>query len=608
MIPGFKVKMLSGALVLAMGVLLTGCGGDDSSVSTTTPTSTILSGTAAGGAAIIGSVTVKDSAGAEKSGLIDTSGHYAIDVSGMKAPFVLRADGKVGDTRVTYYSAATTTGNINITQFTDLIVANIANQLAETFFANFSSEAGKLTGDALNTAETALQAKLQPVLSALGLDASIDLLRASFSADHTGLDAALDLVHINYDGNTASLVNTLNDVVLGTDIVTTNVDDSSVIDSSTISPTTIQTAVAAATDIGIWFKNFTALFATGVPSEAQLSASGLFDTSAHFMDMGQSYDQFAGEVTTDSELVGVTFTNTAITFMNPEQTIARVSAQLNTKDGYTETFDFQLEKQLDGTWKYVGDQRIADIEFAALAANYINLANGASSGMYSGLHLSIHVEDYNAKANLTTTDTLEPIAYAVVTGPGLPTAGVKMIQQSQLAYLIVEGTGNQVPDCNYQNTIVAACVTIADTVDNGAYTVRLFSTSHAALNGSGYVVKLDSLKPLASSDLSSSMFQTITSMTVNGIALTDLSQFTSTDTTLGVTWTLPAGMTSEYLKVYGWSSSSGAEIASLGEDLTKAQTHASLALGDTSSATGAGLWLSGNDPHGREFVVSGYYR
>lgn len=606
MIPGFKVKMLSGALVLAMGVLLTGCGGDDSSVSTTTPTSTILSGTAAGGAAIIGSVTVKDSAGAEKSGLIDTSGHYAIDVSGMKAPFVLRADGKVGDTRVTYYSAATTTGNINITQFTDLIVANIANQLAETFFANFSSEAGKLTGDALSTAETALQAKLQPVLSALGLDASIDLLRASFSADHTGLDAALDLVHINYDGNTASLVNTLNDVVLGTDIVTTNADDSSVIDSSKISSTTIQTAVAAATDISTWLKNFTALFATGMPSEAQLSASGLLDTSAHFMDMGQSYDQFSGEVITMGDLVGMAITNSAITFTNPEQTIARVSTQMNLKDGSTETWDFQLEKQWDGTWKYVGDQRIADIEFEALAVNNVNLANGASS-MYSGLHLWLDAEDYNANANLNTTDTLEPIAYAVVTGPGLPTAGVKMIQQSQNAYFTVEGNnwGNQVPDCNYQNTIAAACVTIADTVDNGAYTVRLFSASHAALNGSGYVVKLDSPKPLASSDLSSSMFQTITSMTVNGIALTDLSQFISTDTTLGVTWTLPAGMTNEYIKASGWSS--GVRTVSVGEDLTEAQTHASLALGATSSATSAGLWLSGHDPHGRMFAVSGYY-
>jgi hypothetical protein len=50
---------------------------------------------------------------------------------------------------------------------------------------------GGLTATELNAAEDLLQQRLQPVLSALGVSASIDLLRTAFDTDHEGLDAAL---------------------------------------------------------------------------------------------------------------------------------------------------------------------------------------------------------------------------------------------------------------------------------------------------------------------------------------------------------------------------------------------------------------------------------
>lgn len=597
---GLKKKLLSTAMVLAMGGMLGGCndGGDDVTSLPTTDTttaSTTLTGTAAGGAAIIGTVTVKDSTGKEKSSLIDSNGRYSVDVSDMAAPFVMRADGQVGDTRVTYYSAATSAGNVNISQFTDLIVANVANQLAESFYASFS---GNLDGAALDAAENALQAKLQPVLAALGLDASIDLLRASFAADHTGLDAALDVVRIDYTGDTATLVNTLNDAVLGTDDVTIDADDSTAI--SGVDAASIQQAVAAAGDIDTWFKNFTALVATSLPSIDQLTASGLIDTTSNFMDRGLSYDEFATELSLDSEVIGIAASNTAITYLNPEQTKASVRVLFTFKNGFVEVNDFQLWKQ-NGVWKFVGDQRMGEFDVEALAFHSVDLATKTSTSMFSGLKLWVDAESHNAKANTDPADAVLPIASVVVKGPGLPATGVTMSQPAGSAYFTVDGgsTGNQLPDCA---VAVSPCVTIAGTVDNGVYTVQLFDANKNLLNGSGYEVRMPSSKPLASADLTAAMFPTITSVTVNGIALTSLTQLATPDTTLGVAWTLPSGSTSGYLNAQAWTDFGSKDI---GEDLLPTQTSASLALGNTSGMTftSAGIWLSTFDAQGRVFAV-----
>jgi hypothetical protein len=133
----FKKIALSTAIV---GMFLTGCGGGGGGganpVAATTAT---LSGTVAGGAAVIGTVVVTDSLGATKGGSIEANGHYSVDVTGMTGPFMLKAAGTVGNTSVTYYSAATSSdvnGTVNVTPFTNLIVSNIAAQLAENYFAS----------------------------------------------------------------------------------------------------------------------------------------------------------------------------------------------------------------------------------------------------------------------------------------------------------------------------------------------------------------------------------------------------------------------------------------------------------------------------------------
>ena len=192
-----------------------------------------ISGTAAGGAAITGTVTIEDSTGVTRTATIGSGGTYSIDVEGLTAPFLLRAQGSAPNgTGVTYYSAALAEdvdGTVNITPLTNLITSNALGTLAADVF-NSGGFADALTPEQLEAAEAALQAKLAEVLAALGLPATIDLRNAPFDTDHTGVDALLDLIKVSISGSTAFLTNLLDNSVIGQDDLSTNDDDATPVD------------------------------------------------------------------------------------------------------------------------------------------------------------------------------------------------------------------------------------------------------------------------------------------------------------------------------------------------------------------------------------------
>jgi len=308
---GFFLKTIS---VLALGVFaLSACGGGGSS--TGTGTGTTISGTAAAGAPIIGSVTIKDSTtptAQTKTVPIAADGKYTVDVTELKAPYMVRADGYVGGNEYHLYSAGTTAdvgGTINITPLTDLIVANIAGSIARTYFdgGNFST----LTEAQLTEQSDALKAKLLPILQAVGVSGSIDLLRASFNTDHTGLDAVLDVVRVTTD--TTTNVATITNIVTQQQM-TSNINTGTY--TGALDNTAgVGTAVTDIQAISAGFKQFSDLFATGVPSETNPTLLSLFD-NATFLQEGQNLASFLSEVTTDPNMIGISFTNISIQSMD----------------------------------------------------------------------------------------------------------------------------------------------------------------------------------------------------------------------------------------------------------------------------------------------------
>ena len=538
--------------------------------------STTLKGTAAAGAPIIGKVTIRDSTtpvALEKTVDIEANGNYSVDVTGLKAPYMVRADGYVGGNEYHLYSAATQEDvghTVNITPLTDLIVANIAGSVAADYFTsgNFST----LTAAQLTAEADALKAKLLPTLQVLGVAGSIDLLRSSFSTNHEGLDAALDMIRVSTDATT--------NVATITNIVTQQQMTSNLATGTYTGALDNTAGVAtAATDIQMiskGFETFSALFATSLPSETNSTLLSLFD-SATFMQGGQSLASFLSEMTTEKELIGISFTNITIKSMDMANNTALVGFDViqNGKIQSDAPDAWYMIKKTDGKWYMQGDQRIADVSIES-RAEYRPSNTGTK--IYTGLNLDI--EDRGGKG----------ITSAVVTGKGL-TGPVTLVNQINNDWFTIQGM-------NSGNLYVMDDSQIGAIADSGEiYTIDLYQ---GASKVATYTEKLKK-RPYLNAALTAASFPTITSPTV-----TELRSFTGGNAT--VTWTIPVGLTNDWLEAQIGDNSGN--YARFEASLLPTDTSKSFALnpvtngGQSFTVTQGWLWLSAFDSDGRELAVS----
>ncbi|WP_432822607.1 hypothetical protein [Trichloromonas sp.] len=554
--------------VVALALAACGGGGGSSSGGSVPTT---LTGTAAAGAPIIGTVTIKDSTAPvakTKTVTIEADGKYTVDVSDLVAPYMVRADGRVGGNQYHLYSAATAEdvgGTINITPLTDLIVANIAGSVAQTYFdkGDFSS----LTATQLKTQSDALAAKLAPILTAVGVSGSIDLLRASFSTDHTGLDAALDILRVSTDTST--------NVATITNIVTQQKMTANISTGTYSGELTDTTGVAtAATDIqkiSSGFKKFSDLFAKGLPSETNPTLLALFDAET-FLEGGQDRDSFLSEITTDPSMVGISFTNITIKSMEMATSTALV--------GFTV---FQHGAQMsdapeawymikrDGAWYMQGDQRVAGVEIEPRAEYHMS-----ESGNPITTGLMVDINDRGGR-NITR---------AVVTGAGLPAGGVTLVNNIERDYFEIVGQNNG----NHYAMTDAAINEIAESGE--VYTAKLYDASGLVAT---YTVTLGK-RPYLASELTVAKFPVITTPT-----LAELRTFVGGAAT--VAWTMPEGLSNDWLDV-GINDNAG-NSAIFEAELLPADTSKSFTLDPVTSTgqhftvTGGWLWLTGYDSDGR---------
>jgi hypothetical protein len=196
-----KKIILNSIMILSLACIsmltLSACGTDGSNATS------FVSGTASGGAALVGNVTLKDSQGVTKTLAIGTNGSYNIPVSGLTPPYIISAG--------PFFSFATGPGIVNLNPFTTLALANAAgtSDLSAIFNAT-TIDAAKLNTIAtgLNAVITNLNTQLAPVYTkynltapaqqnfyggAITIDAGIDALFALFNVQvtPTGITAAL---------------------------------------------------------------------------------------------------------------------------------------------------------------------------------------------------------------------------------------------------------------------------------------------------------------------------------------------------------------------------------------------------------------------------------
>lgn len=208
-----KITLKRLALGIASAGMLTiyGCGGGGSStlapVTPELPTpgpapATTLSGTAAVGAPISGSVFAIDINGKiSPAAATSALGAFIVNVEGMTAPFILSITGTAGGKPVSLNSIATAVGQtVNITPLTDLIVSTASGRPGGNSLTTLCAPVGTVVPtdclSALASAATpanltgATQAVIDMIapLNPMGTNP----LTGAFTANGTGMDAVLD--------------------------------------------------------------------------------------------------------------------------------------------------------------------------------------------------------------------------------------------------------------------------------------------------------------------------------------------------------------------------------------------------------------------------------
>lgn len=596
-----KHSVQRGLWVLAVLVLATtaGCGGGGgggsaSATPPATPPPTTLTGTAAAGAPIAGIVSVKDSLGAVRTVTIAPDGKYTLDVSGLTAPFMMRAEGTVGGRAYTLHSAAVTAdvgGTVNITPLTDLIVANVASQIASTLYSSGSFSG--LTPTALAQAETTLQTSLQPVLTALGLDASTDLLRAVFNANHTGQDALLDVLRVTVDPATtqATIQNLINNQIIMDDLAS----------KAALTVADATGVVAGLTDIQqivAQFDAWSALFATSLPSANNPALLALFDTTS-FLSFGENLTDFLAGITSNPVLIGAKFTNVAVESITTSTAKARFVVQHS--GGRTDSLSFVVNK-VGGIWKLAGDQRIVDLSVYAYATN-------KTAGIYNpGISTGLWVV-FNPGA------VSPAMHYVVVTGPGLPTSGggangtsegVLLVDYLNGNFTFAQGPYNgtstpRLPDgsfINFSNQLPLSDASIGLIADNATYTVKVYADP----NNTPSNLTDDSLlatyaevigkRPYLSTELSAASFPAVSTTAAQ------VGTFANAGGNLTVNWTLPAGLKSDEIDAFRFDAGVNLEFAEA--DPVATATSATLTwLAPTFPVAGYGIEVRARDVFNR---------
>ena len=202
--------------LLVIGSLIAGCGGGGGSSPGVSPQS--VSGVAATGAPLAGQVILRDSSSArkEKSTVIGSDGSFAIDVSDLSAPFILKASGTADGVSRTLYSFADNPGTANINPLSTVAVANAAgvDDPATVFDSPDAATLEKIRSGMPGSVST-LKAKLQVLFDGFSV-ANADPVKDTFKADHTGLDGLLDNVKVSIVGGTLTMTNATTGAVLFT--------------------------------------------------------------------------------------------------------------------------------------------------------------------------------------------------------------------------------------------------------------------------------------------------------------------------------------------------------------------------------------------------------
>ncbi len=206
-------------ILAALSLSLSGCGGGSGNGALS---SQVVSGVASVGATLAGQVSLKDASTTPqvKTAVIGSDGTYAIDVTGMKAPYILQATGTAGGTSYKLHSYADGAGTANINPLSNVVVASAAGvDDPAQLYANPDPATLQKIGANLQAAVSTLMTKLQPLLQQYNAQ-NTNPITTQYIANHLGLDEMFDYVNVTMANGVLTITNAQTSAVIFTGNVT----------------------------------------------------------------------------------------------------------------------------------------------------------------------------------------------------------------------------------------------------------------------------------------------------------------------------------------------------------------------------------------------------
>ncbi len=451
-----RLKRCALALASASLLALQGCGGGGGSAATSSAPTSTFSGVAATGAPLAGaSVVVTDASGATVGTTTTASdGSYALsfDPTAYTAPFVITASGSIGEAQESLVSVQSTTASatVNVTPITHAIAALMSttgNPL--DLVANSATDKANITTANVTSIEAGFRAALAANMTAAGLDpTNSNLISGTFNAQ---LDTLLDNIRVEVmpSGEIAMASNAGS----ATDDLGNTATEPTAAKTVVLPKGTVPSAALAAdlpapatTPVGIEVLEtarlaLTACFAQ--PAASRYGGGTYHPDCANLAVVDYKHDgrdltaEF-GWLITDSGNDNMVFQKPEILrqlsmTQDRERLVVRLSAKRSDGQIRAVTTVAENNRSAASGWQLVGNQRDYETFVNGVAVNRLSANTPANNRYETGLNLYV-----GAHAS---------IASVLVTGPGLPPAGITLKPRSGCDFLTIAKPDGTTPYC-----------------------------------------------------------------------------------------------------------------------------------------------------------------
>jgi hypothetical protein len=499
---------------------------------------TIMTGVAASGLPIDGSVTVKDYDGQTRSTPIGSNGRYIADVTGLTAPFILHASGTVAGKSVSIYSAAQNTSDTtNINPYTNLALAIAVNGIdLDTVFTNPITYHPNITSN-IDTAVGTVKTVFQNFLSEFDIqDADFDPLNGDYAADGSDMDGLLDNLSINVSGNDLKIIDNNTNTSLTPDgKITTASQNVLSQELATQVATFISSESTVKSDISSFLSDYyiSDLQSRGVNGDYYLTSN--FDWHEGVSSATISAGALPSGVTEvkDVALISRTITGSEVTSVTVFYSLVYSNTLV---EGRVE----KLEKS-GSQWYFTGNNK----EFKTKVSNFYKFATGVPDVVTTGIKF-----EFEDSASFG-------IQGFKVTGSGLPAEGIKYKLFGGNFVLNDDTTTNVYTQSDLEieaaqaefdaNGHIEYTVTAYTDTDYSVVLPNEVSTNHT--EGTPIVVysKARPQKPTEAISTGSFLSPTMTSVDLNDIITSDTITFTTNAHTLPIKKGLATMMCNDFI-------------------------------------------------------------